>query len=110
MTCKACFSAVAKHYRAFVLSLDDMRTKVTLTWHLVSLPGMVPMFPHALAEGPFSLRAGEPSPAMSLGVVLHADGMSCKLANNSTCQNRNLRGPTFYKSTPPQHIYTATRK
>lgn len=33
------------------------------------------MFPHALAEGPFSLRAtGEPSPAMSLGVVLGPDG------------------------------------
>lgn len=33
------------------------------------------MFPHALAEGPFSLRAdGQPGPAMSLGIRLAADG------------------------------------
>ncbi len=33
------------------------------------------MFPHSLAEGPFSLRAGVgPGAAMSIGVVLAADG------------------------------------
>lgn len=46
-----------------------------LMFSISLLSGMVPMFPHALAEGPFSLRAnGEPSPAMSLGITLSADG------------------------------------
>mmetsp|Transcript_19401 Transcript_19401/g.58625 ORF Transcript_19401/g.58625 Transcript_19401/m.58625 type:complete len:909 (+) Transcript_19401:129-2855(+) len=37
--------------------------------------GSVPMFPYSLAQGPFSLRTGAgPTPAMSVGVVLTAEG------------------------------------
>ncbi|KAG2484219.1 hypothetical protein HYH03_016954 [Edaphochlamys debaryana] len=36
--------------------------------------GSVPMFPRALAEGPFSLRAGEVCDALSVGVELLPDG------------------------------------
>jgi exoribonuclease-2 len=36
--------------------------------------GMVPMFPMALASGPLCLSPGETSCALSVGVMLHADG------------------------------------
>jgi exoribonuclease-2 len=36
--------------------------------------GTVPMFPRALAEGPFSLRAGLPTEAVSVGAALGPDG------------------------------------
>lgn len=39
--------------------------------------GSVPMFPRALAEGPFSLLEGKPTPALSFGMVLNEDGSVC---------------------------------
>ncbi|PRW58916.1 ribonuclease [Chlorella sorokiniana] len=36
--------------------------------------GVVPMFPKSLAEGPFSLREGVPTEAMSVGACLSEDG------------------------------------
>ncbi len=37
--------------------------------------GVIPMFPYQLAQGPFSLRSGAgPTAALSIGVVLGADG------------------------------------
>ena len=36
--------------------------------------GVVPMFPRALAEGPFSLRPGLPTEAVSVGAVVGPDG------------------------------------
>lgn len=38
------------------------------------ITGSVPMFPASLATGPFSLRAGEDSMAVSIGVVLAPNG------------------------------------
>ena len=52
--------------------LTDEASRRTRTVYLPT--GSIPMFPRALSDGPFSLRPGMPTAALSVGVRLRADG------------------------------------